>query len=351
MPVTGTGQIDLAEQLLHCSQEMIAIVERERLTCLDASQSLLDRMGWCRDDVIGHSIFEPGLLSPDYEELTHIQNALDGDNGSMKITFHPCTRDQRILELGLTYFPARHHTHDCWLFYLQDLSRRHNYEQELTRLDGLRRLGEMAATLGHEVRNPMTTVRGFLQMLQMQDPSSENIPYFSLMIEELDRANDIINEFLGMARHNQVDRCRKPLHGIISALQPMLLAQAVSKDLNLQLALDSECEGELMLDEGEVRQLIINLACNGLDAMRPPGTLTISTYREAAEMVLAVSDQGEGIAADVLEKINVPFFTTKAGGTGLGLPVCYRIAARHGARIEVSTGPDGTTFYVHFPLI
>ncbi len=350
VPVTGSDQIDLAEQLLYYSQDMIAIVECERLTFLDANRSLLDRMGWCREDIIGHSILEPGLLSPDYDELTYMRTALNENNGPVNMTFHPRTSHQQRLELGLSYFPARYRALDCWLFYFHDLSHQYRPQQELTHLDRLRRLGEMAAVVGHEVRNPMTTVRGFLQMLQMQDPSSESIPYFSLMIEELDRANDIISEFLGMARPNQPDLCRKSLSAIVSALQPMLRALALSKDLNLQLFLDDEARDELMLDESEVRQLIINLACNGLDAMRPPGTLTISTRREGTEMVLAVRDQGVGIAADVLESINVPFFTTKPGGTGLGLPVCYRIAARHGACIEVSTGPEGTTFYVRFPL-
>lgn len=96
------------------------------------------------------------------------------------------------------------------------------------------------------------------------------------------------------------------------------------------------------------RQLILNLVRNGLEAMSPGGHLKINTSAENDEVVLAVRDYGKGINPDVLEKIGTPFYTTKESGTGLGLAVCYSIAARHDATINVETGPDGTTFFVRF---
>ncbi|MEW5899031.1 MAG: ATP-binding protein, partial [Bacillota bacterium] len=87
---------------------------------------------------------------------------------------------------------------------------------------------------------------------------------------------------------------------------------------------------------------------NGLEAMPPGGTLTIKTFQEGEEVVLAVQDEGPGIEPDLLEKIGTPFFTTKDDGTGLGLAVCYSIAARHKAAITVETSPAGTTFFVRF---
>ena len=93
----------------------------------------------------------------------------------------------------------------------------------------------------------------------------------------------------------------------------------------------------------------MNLYRNGLEAMSPGKVLTISTYMEDENyVVLAVRDQGEGIKPEILEKLGTPFFTTKDNGTGLGLGVCYAIAARHHAKIEIQTGPEGTTFFVKF---
>lgn len=105
---------------------------------------------------------------------------------------------------------------------------------------------------------------------------------------------------------------------------------------------------DLPLNEKEIRQLILNLVRNGLEAMNQGGYLLIKTFKSGEKVFLAVQDQGEGIDGDVLKKLGTPFFTTKDTGTGLGLAVCYNIAARHNASIEVETSPTGTTFYVQF---
>lgn len=219
-------------------------------------------------------------------------------------------------------------------------------EKEMARLDRLNLVGEMAAGIGHEIRNPMTTVRGFLQMLGEKDECARYKDYFELMIEELDRANSIISEFLSMAKNKAVEFKKQDLNHTVGVILPLISADALVTDHNIEVEL-----GDiplLLLDEKEVRQLILNLVRNGLEAMSPGGTLVIKTFADDDEVVLAVADQGGGIGPEVLEKIGTPFLTTKENGTGLGLAVCYSIAARHKARITVDTGPAGTTFYVWF---
>ncbi len=104
------------------------------------------------------------------------------------------------------------------------------------------------------------------------------------------------------------------------------------------------------MDEKEIRQLILNLSMNGLEAMSPNGTLTIKTYVEGENVVLEIQDQGCGIKEEFLEKIGTPFFSTKSHGTGLGLSICHGVAARHNAEIKVNTSKQGTTFMVIFKL-
>ena len=106
----------------------------------------------------------------------------------------------------------------------------------------------------------------------------------------------------------------------------------------------------ILVDPKEIRQLILNLSKNGLEAMEAGGCLTIHTCTKGDEVWLSVEDQGHGIDPELLEKIGTPFFTTKETGTGLGLAICYSIAARHHARIDVQTGPDGSTFSVIFQV-
>ena len=227
-----------------------------------------------------------------------------------------------------------------------DVTEQKRMEKEIARLDRLNLLGEMAAGIGHEVRNPMTTVRGFLQMLGGKEDCAKYKQYFDLMIEELDRANSIITEFLSLARNKVIEQKECNLNSIINVLFPLIQADAMRSDKYLKVELEEI--PNLILDEKEIRQLILNLARNGLEAMAPDFTLTVRTFTEGEGVVMAVEDQGNGINPGVHEKIGTPFFTTKENGTGLGLAVCYSIARRNNASIDFETSSSGTTFFVRF---
>jgi signal transduction histidine kinase len=105
-----------------------------------------------------------------------------------------------------------------------------------------------------------------------------------------------------------------------------------------------------IIDKNEIRQLILNLTRNGMEAMSAGGTLTIGTTTEKGKIVLFIKDEGKGLPVELLDKIGTPFVTTKENGTGLGLAVCYSIAARHNAKMDFETGLKGTTFKVCFPM-
>jgi len=231
---------------------------------------------------------------------------------------------------------------------ITDISERKRYERELARLDRLNLIGEMAAGIGHEVRNPMTTVRGFLQLLGKKEQCAQYTEQFNLMIDELDRANSIITEFLSLAKNKAIHLKVQNLNPIIENLFPLIRADAMVSDKHVNLDLDDI--PALPLDEREIRQLVLNLVRNGLEAMSPGGNLTIRSSTDSKEVVLSVQDQGKGIEPDVLEKIGTPFFTTKDNGTGLGLAVCYSIAARHNAVINIEPSLMGTTFFVMFKV-
>ncbi|HBC94383.1 MAG TPA: hypothetical protein DCZ10_16160 [Pelotomaculum sp.] len=230
---------------------------------------------------------------------------------------------------------------------VRDITRRRQVEREMVRLDRLHLVGEMAASFGHEIRNPMTSVRGLLQVLGGKPECFKYKEYLDLMIEELDRANSIIQEFLSLAKDRAVLFKVQSLNAILEAVFPLILAGALIQDKYAGIELGDI--PDLPFDEKEIRQVILNLVRNGLEAMSPGGCLTIRTFTEDNEVVLSVQDQGTGIRPDIIEKIGNPFFTTKEQGTGLGLAVCYSIAARHGATIKIETGPGGSIFFFRFP--
>ncbi|SFM04465.1 ATP-binding protein [Pelosinus propionicus] len=226
--------------------------------------------------------------------------------------------------------------------------RQKEIEKQIARLDRLNIIGEMAAGIAHEVRNPMTTVRGFLQMLFKKEHNSPHASFYNIMIEELDRANGIITEFLSLAKNKAVNLEYANLNQVIEAIVPLIEADARISNKSIVLEL-SEIP-DLWIDEKEIRQVILNMVRNGLEAMNEKGEVRVRTYCEENTVVMAIADQGSGIKIEILENIGIPFQTTKENGTGLGLPVCYSIAARHNAKISVKTGDDGTEFYVKFEM-
>ncbi|WP_078428429.1 response regulator [Alkalihalobacterium alkalinitrilicum] len=234
----------------------------------------------------------------------------------------------------------------CIISVITDITESLKLQKEITRLDRLNLVGEMAAGIAHEIRNPMTTVLGFLQLSKRQQEFPTPMEYIDLMIGELERANGIITEFLALAKDKATDPRLENLNEIIHALHPLLQAEGMLGNKNVNLDLE-DCP-LVYIDEKEIRQLILNIALNGLEAMPLGGQLIIRTYVEGDKAVLKISDDGPGITPDILENIGTPFFTTKEKGTGLGLAICYSIAARNQANIEIETSSEGTTFIISF---
>ncbi len=330
-------------KIFESSPSLVGIRSMEDQKFLDVNESWLNCTGYSYEEMLTCSgdilKFATQVGDGTSEPLTHF--AVNTRN--LKVTYvakDGTTRDglvsTELIEIQ---------TEPCELIVLTDITDQLHLEKEVARLDRLNLIGEMAAGIAHEIRNPMTTVRGFLQVIQAKG-APEFHSHISLMLAELDRANSIITEFLTLAKTKITHQKRQLLNPIIEALFPLIQAEAMMSDKQVQVML-RECP-ELLLDEKEVRQLILNIALNGLEAMQPGGVLEIETEHVNDEVVLLIRDQGGGIKEDVLDKLGTPFFTTKETGTGLGLAICYSVAARHHAVIDVLTGEAGTTFKIRF---
>jgi len=304
--------------------------------------------GYLPEEIIGKNMFEQqyGQSPEKYKEILDIVNS--GKEWKEELLCKKKNGEYYWEYMSIS--PFRNIDGDITHFIkmAEDITRRKTMDMEMARLDRLNLVGEMAAGIGHEIRNPMTAVRGFLQLYREREVFAQYREAFDLMIDELDRANSIITEYLSLAKNRAVELKEQNLNTIIKNLFPLIAADALMTDKCIGKELGEI--PDLFLDEKEMRQLILNLVRNGLEAMPPGGNLTVRTFAEGNEVIMAVQDQGGGIEPEVLEKIGTPFFTTKDYGTGLGLAVCYSIAARHNAGIKIETGPTGTTFYVRFRI-
>lgn len=308
------------------------------------NKCFLDRHGYTRDEVIGRSAVDLGIWL-DLSERSRFFGEIKekGYANNYEVRFYNKSGDViTVLASGVVI------DEDCILIASNDITELRLYQKEMVRLDRLNLIGEIAAGIGHEIRNPMTTVRGLLQLFISKDQFASEKKSLELMISELDCANEIITEFLSLSKNKAVEQRIGNLNNIIRAISPLLTADSAVADKHIVLELLDI--PDIPLDEKEIRQLVFNMVKNGLEAMEPGGILTIKTCVEGDELVLSVRDQGRGIRKAVLDSIGTPFVTTKENGTGLGLAICFSIAERHNAKIDVETGPAGTTFYVRFRI-
>lgn len=232
----------------------------------------------------------------------------------------------------------------------QDITELNQLRDEIGRMERLSLVGQMAASITHEIRNPMAVIRGFVQLIQERSPK-EQYEYFRIVMEELDRANLIISDFLSLAQNRELVMEKGSINTIITDLEPLLLADANLRGQSLEVSLCKDLP-LMKLNDREMKQLLLNLARNGMEAMGEKGILRIWTAHQNNEVSVHVSDEGVGISPDKMKNMFEPFFTTKTRGTGLGLPLCLSIAERHGGRIDVQSAEGkGTTFIVTFIIM
>jgi signal transduction histidine kinase len=220
----------------------------------------------------------------------------------------------------------------------------------MARLEYLNAVGETAGSVAHELRNPACTIKGFVELLQKKCKDAHK-EYFGIILEELDRMNEIIEDFLSLARTNLIDKMVMDINELLHAMQPLIMSDAIKNGIELEYNLCNSVES-LELNPKEIRQLVLNLARNGIDAMKPKGILKISTVKVTDGIKLTIQDNGTGIDQQILNKIFEPFYTSKKNGTGLGLSVCRNIVKGHNGEIAVESEVDkGTTFTIFFPRV
>lgn len=266
------------------------------------------------------------------------------------------TIDKRINDLKMIVI-CTYQISKCTSYEIIDTVKNHKYLfvsdgnksniiNDIARIEKLDMMSKMSASIAHEIRNPLTSIRGFLQLMQEKRAYAEYATYFNIMFEEIDRINSIIGEFLSLARNKSSGLIRGNLNNIINAIYPLIQADAIKNGNNIILELGDIYDIQVVPED--IRQLIFNLVRNGLEAMPTGGNLTIRTYIMNGEIILEVADEGTGISPDIIDVIGSPFYTTKDTGTGLGLAICNNIAIHHNATLNFKSNPKGTSFYIQF---
>lgn len=264
------------------------------------------------------------------------------------------------LVLGMTVSPLHEQGDQPGLVgVFKDLTQIRELEEQMRRKEWLANLGEMSAGMAHEIRNPLGALAGAMQMLRKEAAADEtDRRLMDIAIREATRLDAIITEFLQYARPPALDLAERDMNKILAETLDLVQHEArTRKNITIVTSLAG---GPLMaqVDQDQMRQVCWNLATNAFDAMPAGGQLTITTGcrhvdaggREGDVIEIAFQDTGEGIAKENLDKIFLPFFTTKKQGSGLGLAAVHRIVDLHGGWIKVESQPQqGTRFVVCMP--
>jgi signal transduction histidine kinase len=235
---------------------------------------------------------------------------------------------------------------------MKDLGDFSMLEQQMQRTEKLATIGKIAAGIAHEIRNPLTTVRGLLQMLEHRYASQnviEQREYVQVMLQEIDRVNDLVSELLLLAKPHRMCKVPSSIQQLVEELRPLVESEALLRKIEVRWHL---LETPLVwADAGMMKQVVLNLVKNAMEAMEDGGVLTVSLDVDGGTVRLEVADTGPGIPYYQMDKIFDAFFTTKEKGTGLGLPICQRIISEHKGEIRVSSKGFGTTFSILLPKL
>ncbi len=264
------------------------------------------------------------------------------------------------LVLGMTVSPLQEQGREAGLVgVFKDLTQIRDLEAEMRRKEWLANLGEMSAGMAHEIRNPLGALAGAMQMLRKETAKDDtDRRLMDIAIREATRLDTIITEFLQYARPPALNLAEHDINKILAETMDLVQHEARSRSritIATHMAFDSL---PARIDQDQMRQVFWNLAVNAFDAMPSGGELTITTGcrridvggRKGEVIEISFQDRGEGIPKENLDKIFLPFFTTKTEGSGLGLAAVHRIVDLHGGWIKVeSTQQRGTTFIVCIP--
>lgn len=245
-----------------------------------------------------------------------------------------------------------------FLISVKDVSDFKQIEQTAYQNDKLAMLGKISASIAHEIRNPLTSIRGFIQLLRPHLMSLGKDEYARIILTEIDRANDIIYEFLNSSKPSAPQTTVIPVASLLKEVVLLTESEALMKGSQIILHQAERTPTFISVDVKQIKQVILNLIKNALDAIDEKqddhivGMIEIGMTQNDQQVSILISDNGGGMDQNTLNHLFNPFFTTKEGGTGLGLSVSYRIIKNHGGSIAVeSQVGTGTAFVITLPKI
>ncbi|KAA0547191.1 PAS domain S-box protein [Bacillus sp. BGMRC 2118] len=337
-----------SQSIIESASDAIILANQSRkiITWNKGAEALFD---YTEQEAIGQDM---EIIVPDHLIEKHRQSMerLSATGQSMAI-------ESRGIRKDCTEFPTEISL-NCWQtngeYYwsaiIRDITERKKTQELLLNSEKLNIAGQLAASIAHEIRNPLTAIKGFLQLLESE--SNGKPYYFEILTEEMNRIELILNELLLLAKPQALLLKQVDLRALIEQVCTLMDTQANLHNIEVEVKCEQTVPTFIQCNENQMKQILINFLKNAIEAM-PNGGQVIITVNHSDEdcILLRIIDQGEGIPELRLKRIGEPFYTTKEKGTGLGLMVCRKIIEDHQGTLNISSRlNEGTTIEVILPL-
>jgi two-component system, sporulation sensor kinase B len=239
-----------------------------------------------------------------------------------------------------------------FIFYLTNgrMKKQQLYYEQIQQSERLKTSGQLAAAVAHEIRNPLTVVKGFLQLFEEDKTfSSERKRHFTLMIDELNMAEQVISQFLTMAKPEQEKVTEiVDVKVVLQSVTDLLHSYGLLHDNRIELKVREDCT--ISANVIELKQLLINIIKNAIEASNYGDLVIVTAEREQDSVVMKVIDHGKGMTDEEVASLGTPFYSLKSKGTGLGLMICFNIVEKYNGKIEFKSSKNhGTTTTIRFP--
>lgn len=289
--------------------------------------------------------------------LTGISNTLSGCQKIIDQEFLFITKRGEKIPLSICSTPIENEPGVCdgVVVVIRDLRELKELEEKVREAEKLAAIGKLAASVAHEVRNPLSSIRGFAKFLhKSMGEGSQQRQYAQIMIKEVDRINRVINDLLTFSRPIELNFKPTRVSELITHAVGLVQAEADLKNVTIHVDTASSV-GNIYLDENQMTQVILNLLLNAVSAVEDNGLIEVYTSKDAeGNLSIKIEDDGDGISPEFMENIFEPFVTSREKGTGIGLAIVKKIVENHRGKIEAISPPPekekGSSFNIFIPI-
>lgn len=338
----------LLESIIEDSADGICIIDTGG-NVVRVNHSFEVLYGWSEDELVGRHL---PIVPPEIEdEFKAITQEIQGD---MQARTYETTRLKKggdLVHVSITLSPIKNEYGEIIALtgITRDISERIKSEEFFRRADKLNAVGQLAAGLAHEIRNPLTSLKGFLQLMKESD--KRRVEHCEIMLSEVDRMNSIINELLIFSKPQPKVLKRNDIGTLLHSVVNLLDAQATMNGVQVYIEIHGDLS-PICCSEADIKQVFVNILKNAIEATPSGGKIHIVAFEQLNELMIRIKDEGMGIPTDNIQRLGEPFYTTKEQGTGLGLMMCYKIIHDHKGSLTIqSTLNQGTTVDIRLPVV